>query len=381
MIKPSSIRIATRLLDFPVEPDDQSRTAVDLHRFDRHPGADPGQADSQEAGHPDGPHDRTHRGPLDPAAVSQQDDVRREHVEQALQVTRFDRPLECLERAAGLGCGHGPARPPRRDVGAGPVRDLADRSRALADSFGDLVVLQTEHLAQHEHCPLGRRERLQHQQHRHRHALGQFDVLGHVGRGEQRLGQPGADVGLLAPAERAQPGQRLAGGDPDQVGTLIPHGAEIDARPPQPGLLQDVLGVGGRAEHLVGDGEQQVAVGDERLGGGVRAAVSEQAARLLRAGSLCSPIAGSCPFASTVPHAQDAGPAPLCDTRGRCPRGVPQRHRNRVAGISMFARTPRERPARHATPRVRTTSWNPVSTCSATRSAPRSPSGSTTSAW
>jgi hypothetical protein len=32
---------------------------------------------------------------------------------------------------------------------------------------------------------------------------------------------------------------------------------------PQPGLLQDVFSVGGRAEHLVGDGEQQVAVGGE----------------------------------------------------------------------------------------------------------------------
>jgi hypothetical protein len=76
-------------------------------------------------------------------------------------------------------------------------------------------------------------------------AVGQLDVLGHVGRGEQRLGQPRADVGLLAAAERAQPGQRLAGGDPDQVGTLIPHRAEVDAGPPQPGLLQDVFGVRG----------------------------------------------------------------------------------------------------------------------------------------
>jgi hypothetical protein len=90
-------------------------------------------------------------------------------------------------------------------------------------------------------------------------------------------GSQGADVGLFAPAERAQPAQRLAGGDPDQVGTLIPHLAEVDARPPQPGLLQDVFGVGRRAEHLVGDGEQQVAVGNERLGGGVWAAVAAHA--------------------------------------------------------------------------------------------------------
>ncbi len=186
-----------------------------------------------------------------------------------MQIARFDRPLERLERAAGLGRRNDPARSARGDVYSCPVGDLADRGRALVDGFRDLVVLQIEHLAQHEHRPLGRRERLQHQQHRHRDAVGQLDVLGHVGRGQQRLGQPGADVGLLAPAERTQPAQRLPGGDPDQVCTLIPHGVEIDARPPQPGLLQDVLRVGGRAEHLVGDGEQQVAVGDERLGSAV----------------------------------------------------------------------------------------------------------------
>ena len=209
-------------------------------------------------------------GLLDSAAVAQEDDVRREDVEQALQVAGLDRPPERLERVSGLGRGNDPARPARGDVGPRPVGDLADRGRALVDGFGDLVVLQVEHLAQHEHRPLGRRERLQHQQHRHRDAVGQLDVLGHVGRGQQRLGQPGPDVGLLAAAERTQPAQRLAGGDPDQVGALVPHRVEIDVRPAQPGLLQDVLRVGGRAEHLVGDGEQQVAVGDERLGGGVR---------------------------------------------------------------------------------------------------------------
>ena len=130
-------------------------------------------------------------------------------------------------------------------MGPRPVRDLADRGRALADGFGDLVVGQVEHLAEHEHRPLGRREGLQDQQHRHRDAVGQLDVLGHVGRGQQRLGQPGADVRLFAAAEGSQPGERLAGGDPDQVRTLIPDSAQVDARPPQPGLLQDVFGVCG----------------------------------------------------------------------------------------------------------------------------------------
>ncbi|MEV4581613.1 hypothetical protein AB0K16_51115 [Nonomuraea jabiensis] len=40
---------------------------------------------------------------LDPTAVAQGDDVRREDVEQALQIAGFDRPLEGLERGPGIG--------------------------------------------------------------------------------------------------------------------------------------------------------------------------------------------------------------------------------------------------------------------------------------
>ena len=137
---------------------------------------------------------------------------------------------------------------------------------ALVDRRRDLVVADVEGLAQHEDGALGRRERLEDEHHRHRHALGELDVLGHVRRGEQRLGQPGADVRLLAALHGAQPVERLPGRDPDQVGALVAHLLQVDLDPPQPGLLQDVLGVGRRSEHLVGDGEEQVAVGDEGLG-------------------------------------------------------------------------------------------------------------------
>src|SRR5690606_9337046 len=71
---------------------------------------------------------------------------------------------------------------------------------------------------------------------------------------------------VLPPAgNRAQPVERLAGDDPDQVGARVPHRWLIHLRPPQPGLLHHVLGVRGRAEHLVRDGEQQAAVGQERV--------------------------------------------------------------------------------------------------------------------
>ena len=154
---------------------------------------------THEAEHLLGADDRPQRGLLDAAAVADQDDVRGEHVEQALQVPGLERALERLQRRPGLARGDHLARAAGVDVLAGAVRDLAYGGRALVDGRRDLVVADVEDLAQHEDGALGRRERLEDEHQRHRHALGQLDVLGHVRRGEQRLGQPGADVGLLAP--------------------------------------------------------------------------------------------------------------------------------------------------------------------------------------
>src|SRR3712207_8925794 len=47
----------------------------------------------------------------------------------------------------------------------------------------DLLVRHVEHLVQHEDRPLGRRQRLEHGQHRDRDALRELDVLGDVGTG------------------------------------------------------------------------------------------------------------------------------------------------------------------------------------------------------
>src|SRR6266511_3901119 len=45
----------------------------------------------------------------------------------------------------------------------------------------------------------------------------------------------------------------------------VTHPGLIDVGPPQPGLLEHVFRIGRRPEHLVGDREQQAAVGDERV--------------------------------------------------------------------------------------------------------------------
>ena len=152
--------------------------------------------------------------------------------------------MNLLECRLLLGPVHLHPRPPRRDVLAGTVRDLPDRGRGLAHDLGDLVVWRLEHLVQHEHGPLGWTKGLQHGEHGDRDVLGQLGVLGHIGTGQQRLGQPFPDV-LLPPAgHRSEPVQRLPGDDPDQIGPRVTHLRLVHVGPPQPGLLDDVLGVG-----------------------------------------------------------------------------------------------------------------------------------------
>ena len=100
-----------------------------------------------------------------------------------------------------------------------------------------------EHLVQHEHGPLGRTEGLQHREHRDRDVLGELGVLGHIGTGEQRLGQPFPHVLLPAAGHRSEPVQRLPGDDSDEIGPRVTHLRLVHVGPPQPGLLDDVLGV------------------------------------------------------------------------------------------------------------------------------------------
>ena len=68
-----------------------------------------------------------------------------------------------------------------------PPGDLPDRGRGLADRFGDLAVRYVENLVEHEDGPFGRLERFEHGQHRDRDALREFEILGDVRAGQQRL--------------------------------------------------------------------------------------------------------------------------------------------------------------------------------------------------
>jgi hypothetical protein len=115
-----------------------------------------------------------------------------------------------------------------------------------------------EHLGQEERRALGRRQPLEQAQERQRQVV---DVGG--GRGRDRLGQPRPDVGLAAGPRRAQ----LIEGEPrhhrHQEAARVAHRRAIGGQPAHPRLLEDVVGVGGAAQHAVGDAEQPRPVGLE----------------------------------------------------------------------------------------------------------------------
>jgi hypothetical protein len=150
-------------------------------------------------------------------------------------------------------------------VRPGSVRDLACCRRALLHGVRHLVVVEPEHLAQQEDRSFGRRQRFEHEQHGDRQRLGKLDFVRYIGSGQYRLGQPCLAVRLLAPGKRAQPCEGLIRGDPDEVGALVTHRCLVDSGPAQPRLLQDVLGIDDRTQHLVGDREQEASVKDEGL--------------------------------------------------------------------------------------------------------------------
>jgi hypothetical protein len=114
------------------------------------------------------------------------------------------------------------------------VRDLPHGRRRLPDGIGDLVVRHVEDLAQHEDDPLCRPEGLQHGQHGDGQVLREPDVVRHVGAGEQRLGEPFADVLLAPPGHGPQMVERLPRHHAHEVGTGLADLRPIDRRPPEP---------------------------------------------------------------------------------------------------------------------------------------------------
>jgi len=203
----------------------------------------------------------------DAAPVRDQDHATGHDAQQVLQPPGIQRGQEPLRHGLPFPAADLHPRPTGGHVLARAPGDLSHRGRRFADGLGDLRIGHIEDLAKHEHGPLDGCERLEHGQHRDRDALREFEVLGHTGTGQQRLREPLPHVVLAAAREGAQPVEALAGDGPQEIRPRLTHLGAVDAGPAQPGLLQHVLGIGRAAEHLVGDGEQQVAVDHERVVG------------------------------------------------------------------------------------------------------------------
>ena len=152
------------------------------------------------------PEDGSQRGLAHSPTVGDEQDVGGEHVDERLEVTGVGGDAEPLEDGRVLDAVDPLARAAGGHVLAGPVGDLAHGGRGSVDAVGDLVVGHVEHLAQHEDGPLHRGQGLQHEEHGRRDAVGELDVVGDVGDGDDRLGQPRPDVGLALTAERCGTG-------------------------------------------------------------------------------------------------------------------------------------------------------------------------------
>jgi hypothetical protein len=96
--------------------------------------------------------------------VDPEDDIRVEHRQQGVEVTRAggsqegvdDFALVCL---VGVGCSCGTL-----DATPAPACELPRRVRGPADDGGDLLERHPEHVVEHERESLGRRERFEHDQ-------------------------------------------------------------------------------------------------------------------------------------------------------------------------------------------------------------------------
>ena len=145
---------------------------------------------------------------------------------------------------------------------ARPERELAAVRLVLADDLGDLVEAVPEDVVEQEDRPLDRAQPLEQEQERHRQRVGLLRLRGRVGGalvGQQRLGQPLADVRLASDPRRRSwsIASRVTTVDRYAFGDSISTPSASAPLVAQERLLHDVLGLAHAAEHPVGDREQQ----------------------------------------------------------------------------------------------------------------------------
>ena len=152
----------------------------------------------------------------------------------------------------------------------GPRTQLAAGRRRPAQRAGHLLEGVAEDVVEQVGGAFERRQLLeQHQEGQRQRVrlLGCRLLLDH-----HRLGQPRAGVRDAGGPGRVELVEAEAGHDGDEIGAHRFDGTVTAAQPTDGGVLDDVLGVGGTAQHAVGDAEQQRApfLEGRRVGLGVR---------------------------------------------------------------------------------------------------------------
>ena len=125
-------------------------------------------------------------------------------------------------------------------------------------------VADVEHVVQQKRGALFRRQPLEQREERDGEIVGQLEVTVGWIVGHDRFREPGADVGLAFGLEPPQPIDRQPGRRGDEPGLGILDRLVRRLVPSDVRLLNDVFGVGARAEHAIGQPEQPSAQSFER---------------------------------------------------------------------------------------------------------------------
>jgi hypothetical protein len=161
----------------------------------------PAEQSENEPGNPFRPVQRLTQDLALAAAVADRDHVRGEQAQQRAQVPAARRLEETAGYLVTLLAGGVEPGLALVNMAPGADEDLPAVRLGLACDLGDLGIRVAEDLVQEEHGTLGRRQAFEQDEERHGQGIGHFGALrGIIVRaalgGDERLGQPGAHVGL-----------------------------------------------------------------------------------------------------------------------------------------------------------------------------------------
>jgi hypothetical protein len=189
-----------------------------------------------------------------PAAVAIQRRVGGEQLDQRLDVAVLPRGDEAPGDLVSLLARNVEAAPALLHPATGPHQDLTAVVGALPDDVGDLVERVVKDLAEQEGGTLDRGELLEQVEERERERVSGLGVHDRLVL-HQRLGKPFAGIHLALDARRAEVVDR----EPRRHGRepgLRGLGLDIGRVVAEERLLDDVLRLGDRPEHPVGDREE-----------------------------------------------------------------------------------------------------------------------------